>query len=244
MTNLDTSTSFNVPDSITTLQFKLRSESEKAQLQLVSDLIALDEAGYLVLMNFLKERQATGTLGRVDAKIYQALYSTQEVTVLDFLHQHFPTGTIVLRSDRGINYAPLQQLLAQQNFEEADRVTLQKMCEAAGDDAAQRKWLYFTEVEGFPVTDLQTIDALWIAHSDGRFGFSIQREIWLSLSKNWEKLWDKIGWKSGNNWTRYPGEFVWSLEAPRGHLPLTNQLRGVRVMASLMAHSAWVKEKT
>jgi hypothetical protein len=244
MTNLETSTSLNVPDSIAALQFKLRSESEKSQLQIVNELIALDKAGLSVLMDFLLERQAAGSLGRIDAKIYQALYNTALPNVLEFLQQHFPTGTVPLRSDRGINYAPLQQLLAKQEFEAADRLTIEKMCELAGESAVQRKWLYFTEVERFPSTDLQTIDALWIAHSDGKFGFSIQRDIWLSLSKNWEKLWAKIGWKSGNNWTRYPGGFTWTLDAPKGHLPLSNQLRGVRVIASLMAHPAWTKEKT
>lgn len=243
MTNLETSTPFNVPDSLTALQVKLRSEPEKNQLQLVSDLVAQGEAGFVVLMDFLQERRVAGTLGRVDAKIYQALYNTQSPTVLPFLQQQFPTGTVMLSSDRGIDYASLQQCLAKQAFEEADRVTIQKLCELAGEAAIGRKWLYFTEVEQFPTADLQTINALWIAHSDGKFGFSIQREVWLSLNKNWEKLWAKIGWKSGNNWTRYPGEFIWTLDAPKGHLPLSNQLRGVRVMASLMAHPAWTKEK-
>jgi hypothetical protein len=109
--------------------------------------------------------------------------------------------------------------------------------------AVQRKWLYFSEVENFPIADLQTINTLWFIHSQGKFGFSVQRELWLSLSKNWEKLWPKIGWKTGNNWTRYPHEFTWDLSAPRGHLPLSNQLRGVRVIASLLSHPAWTSSK-
>ncbi|NET49629.1 MAG: hypothetical protein F6K09_13095, partial [Merismopedia sp. SIO2A8] len=49
----------------------------------------------------------------------------------------------------------------------------------------------------------------------------------------------KIGWKSGNSCTRYPNEFTWDISAPAGHLPLSNQLRGVRVMSSLLSHPAW-----
>jgi hypothetical protein len=239
MTNLETSPTLNVPDSIASLQLKLRAEeSEKTKLQLVSDLIAVGDAGSAVLMEFLQER-ASVIPGRLEAKIYQSLYSTQTPQVLEFLQQQFPTGTVPLKSDKSIDYAPLQKLLAEQKFEEADRLTIQKLCELAGDAAIARKWIYFTEVESFPINDLQTIDALWRAHSDEKFGFSIQREIWLGLGKNWDKLWTKIGWKSGYNWTRYPGGFTWSLEAPRGHLPLSNQLRGVRVIASLLAHPAW-----
>ena len=149
------------------------------------------------------------------------------------------TDIVLLKSERNIDYTPLETLLKAQDFQAADQMTLEKLCELAGVEATQRKWLYFTEVENFPVTDLQTINQLWLNYSEGKFGFSVQREIWLTLGKNWEKLWPKIGWKAGNNWTRYPNEFTWDLSAPKGHLPLSNQLRGVRVMASLLSHPAW-----
>lgn len=150
-----------------------------------------------------------------------------------------PSVTLALRSDANIDYAPLQTLLAAQSFQAADALTLQKLCELAGPTAVQRKWLYFTEVEKFPQTDLQTIDALWRTYSEGKFGFSVQRQIWLGTGKNWDRFWPKIGWKQGNQWPRYPQGFTWDLSAPAGHLPLTNQLRGVRVMAALLTHPAW-----
>ncbi|MEM1310560.1 MAG: GUN4 domain-containing protein, partial [Cyanobacteria bacterium P01_H01_bin.153] len=76
----------------------------------------------------------------------------------------------------------------------------------------------------------------------GKFGFAKQREIWLGVAKDWERFWPKIAWKTGKIWTRYPGEFSWNLQAPAGHLPLTNQLRGVRVMDALMNHPAWAEK--
>jgi GUN4-like/ARM-like repeat domain, GUN4-N terminal len=241
MTNLDTSPALNLPDSIATLQYKLESEPEKVQLKLVDDLVTLGESGLTVLMDFLSKHSSESSLCQVSAKIYQALFDSQTPQVIGFLQKHFPTGIVPLKSDSAIDYAPLQQLLAQQDFEAADRLTLQLMCQLAGESAVQRKWIYFTEVKSYPITDLQTIDALWLAHSNGKFGFSVQREIWLSVGKNWEKLWSKIGWKSGNNWTRYPNAFNWSLDAPKGHLPLSNQLRGVQVIAALLVHPAWSK---
>ncbi len=161
----------------------------------------------------------------------------------DSTNAAIPFG-VTLASDRGIDYTPLQKLLAQQQFQAADQLTLQQFCELAGPAAVQRKWVYFSEVEGFPVTDLQTVDQLWLAHSQGRFGFSVQRQIWLSVGKNWEALWPKIGWKNGNNWTRYPQEFTWDLTAPKGHLPLSNQLRGVRMINALLLHPAWSAQGT
>ena len=153
--------------------------------------------------------------------------------------ENFRREFLPLRSSVGVDYTTLQQLLARQDFQAADKLTTEKLCELAGADAVQRKWIYFTEVERLPQLDLHTIDTLWMLHSEGKFGFSIQREMWLGMSKNWDKLWVKIGWKNGNNWTRYPGSFTWNLTAPRGHLPLSNQLRGVRVISSLLSHPAW-----
>jgi hypothetical protein len=221
------------------LRLKLRSESPKTQIQALQDITQVGEAGLDLLMEFLLERRTTNATP-IEGRAYQALYTDNSAKATAFLQTHFPTGLVPLRSDRNIDYSALQQLLAQQDFEAADRLTLQKLCEIAGPAAVQRKWIYFTEVENLPTTDLQTINTLWLVHSEGKFGFSVQREIWISLGKDWDKLWPKIGWKSANNWTRYPQAFTWNLSAPRGHLPLSNQLRGVRVMASLLAHPAWL----
>lgn len=144
-----------------------------------------------------------------------------------------------LDSDCNLDYTPLKELLAQEKFEEADRLTRELLCELAGEGATARKWLYFTEVDLIPATDLQTIDGLWVAYSEGKFGFSVQRQLWLSVKQDWDKLWPKMGWKDGNSWTRYPQGFTWDLSAPKGHLPLSNQLRGVRVLAALFNHPAF-----
>lgn len=217
---------------------RLKSESLKNQLQMAEELAASGADGLNVLMNFLLDRRSQPA-GLLEGKIYQTLFQAKTSDTQAFLQTHFPQGVVPLQSENNIDYAPLQALLAQQDFQAADRLTLEKMCELAGALATQRKWLYFTEVENFPTSDLQTINLLWLLHSEGKFGFSVQRELWLGAGKNWEKLWYQIGWKNGNNWTRYPQEFTWSLDAPRGHLPLSNQLRGVRVIAALLSHPAW-----
>lgn len=226
-----------VANYIATFLDRLKSESLKNQLQLVSEL-ATSEAGLEVLMRFLTDRTPQ-TIGVIEGKAYQTLLQSDRPTAANFLQTRFPTGIVPLQSERDVDYRELQALLAQQNFQSADRLTLEKMCELAGELAVQRKWIYFTEVTTFPIVDLQTINTLWLVHSEGKFGFSVQRELWLAAGKNWEKLWYQIGWKNGNVWTRYPQEFNWSLDAPRGHLPLSNQLRGVRVIAALLAHPAW-----
>lgn len=225
------------------IRLQLIDPSEKVQQQLIQKLATLGNAGEAVLMEFLLQRRSKPPTW-VDGNAYQVIHNANSAAAKEFLDTYFPTGIVPLNSERSIDYKHLQQLLTAQDFQAADRMTLQKLCELAGPEAMQRKWLYFTEVKNFTITDLQTINTLWLVHSEGKFGFSIQREIWLSLGKNWEKFWPKIGWKTGNNWTRYPDGFTWNLTAPKGHLPLSNQLRGVRVIASLLSHPAWVSAST
>ena len=220
---------------------KLRSGSAKNQLKLITQLVEIGDAGYQAIMAWLLE-----TKGQVPTnatgKAYQVIYEANTPETKGFLESNFPSGVVTLSSDQGVDYSNLQNLLAQREFERADVVTMQKLCELAGASAVERKWLYFTEVDGLPTTDLQTIDKLWRVHSEGKFGFSVQRKIWLSVGKDFTKLWPKIEWKEGNNWTRYPGEFTWDLSAPKGHLPLSNQLRGVRVIDAIFKHPAWEKK--
>lgn len=225
-------------EELTEIRSKLESASEKKQFEIIQALAESGDAGLEVLMEFLLLRQSNSP-NIVDGKIYQILRRNNSVKVVEFLQKNFSEGLVSLKSSAGINYAQLQDLLARENFLEADKLTIEKLCEIAGENAQKRKWLYFSEVDSIPITDMQTINNLWLVYSEGKFGYSVQREIWLAVGKNWDKLWPKIGWKKGNTWTRYPQEFTWDLSAPTGHLPLSNQLRGARVIASLFSHPAW-----
>ncbi|MBE9110522.1 GUN4 N-terminal ARM-like repeat domain-containing protein [Nodosilinea sp. LEGE 07298] len=228
-------------DILVDLRDRLRGDSLKKQLSAVHELLALGQDGLEVLTTTLVERKdEPATI--LDGKIFQMLYATEQENLRGLLTQHWPQGRLKMPSEQGVDYEPLQDLLIKQDFEEADRLTLAKLCELAGPTAVKRKWVYFTEVEQISIVDLQTIDRLWLAYSEGKFGFSVQRRIWLSLGQNWDKLWPRLAWKDDNIWTRYPGGFVWDLSAPDGHLPLSNQLRGVRMMSSLMTHPAWSEE--
>lgn len=225
-------------DRLKQLRDRLTSGSEKQQLDALRELETPTRDEIEILTDFLSKRQNQVPTD-LDGKAYQILVCSDLPQAQAFLENTFPNGRVNAQSERSIDYQPLQACLIQRDYETADRLTLQNLCELAGAAAIQRKWLYFSEVNNFPITDLQTIDTLWRIYSEGKFGFSVQRDLWLSVGQNWDRLWPKIGWRTGSNWTRYPSEFIWDVSAPRGHLPLTNQLRGVRVMESLMKHPAW-----
>lgn len=233
-------TSGDLDATLSDLRDRLGLDAEKKQLDALKELESLGTPADSVLMDFLSKRKGEAP-SFLDGKAYQILLQLHTADNQAFLAEHFPNGLLALDPSLKADFAPLQTLLATQQFEDADRLTLETMCELAGSAAAKRGWLYYSEVNNFPVAELKTIDTLWKIYSEEKFGFSVQRELWLTLGQNWERLWPKIGWRSGNAWTRYPNEFTWDLTAPKGHLPLSNQLRGVRVMESLMNHPAWAE---
>ena len=145
-------------------------------------------------------------------------------------------------SDAGFDYSPLQRYLLDESYEDADRFTSSKLRELAGEKAVKRGYVYFSEVESIPSIDLSTLNKLWVVYSRGKFGFTVQAKILDSLGGRYDKLWPRIGWKKDGIWTRYPKAFNWSIEAPNGHMPLVNQLRGVRLMDSLLNHQALINK--
>jgi hypothetical protein len=224
-------------NNLETLKEKFRQTSEKNKLSLISELIDQGEDGYQFLREFLFDNK--DQVDPITGKIYQLLKNSNQKDNIQFLDLYFPKGIVTLTSEKNIDYSDLQELLINQNYQEADALTRVKLCEIVGQTAILRKWVYFTEIEKIPVVDLQLIDLLWQVYSEGKFGYKIQRQTWLSLGKDYAQLWEKLQWKSSNKWTKYPQEFIWDLSAPTGHLPLSNQLRGVRVIDALFSHPAW-----
>nr|YP_009297294.1 hypothetical protein Psor_162 [Porphyridium sordidum]AOM66637.1 hypothetical protein Psor_162 [Porphyridium sordidum] len=166
----------------------------------------------------------------VDALIYEYVYKHDPA----LLEAKFKEGLLILQSESNVNYQDLQNLLINKEFLEADLLTQKKLREVTR--LQSREWLYFTDIKKIPSMDLEIIDRLWRIHSLDNFGFSIQKKIWLSVNKDWKQLWSKIGWEVNNQPLRYPNEFTWDINAPKGHLPLFNQLRGVHVLSEIFNH--------
>jgi hypothetical protein len=154
------------------------------------------------------------------------------------LLEEYPGGWLNLASGDGIAYGSLQEALAQRCFELADRITSEVLRQLAGSEAVRRGYVYYSEVAPMPSLDLTSLDRLWVCYSRGRFGFSVQGRLLRACNGRWDQLWPRLGWKSEGTWTRYPSGFQWNLEAPEGHMPLINQLRGVRLMDALLNHPA------
>jgi uncharacterized caspase-like protein len=130
---------------------------------------------------------------------------------------------VPLKSERGVNYTKLRDLLATGEWQKANEETANKMLEAAG--RTEEYWLRIEDMDQFPCEDLRTIDQLWVKYSNGRFGFSVQKRIYESLGGSrendreiWEAFGDWVGWRVNQKWLYY-NELKFNTKAPVAHFP-------------------------
>nr|UAD85107.1 hypothetical protein [Crassiphycus crassissimus] len=222
------------------------SADKLQQLKIIEHTIKSGKVGQEALLNLLVNRCILKKQNAefLDGLIFEFLYFNSIDEIKKRLNSYFSFGLINLKSSLKFNYQPLQDLLIRHDFQQADKLTQFYLCSLAHlDQKEKRNWLYFTDIFSLPSEDLYVLDKLWRIYSRNKFGFSIQRKIWLSNNCNWEKFWLHIGWNKNGISLRYPSEFIWSINAPDGHLPLFNQLRGVQVIAALFNHSIWLDDE-
>lgn len=147
-----------------------------------------------------------------------------------------------------LSFNLLEQHLASQDFRQADEETRRLLIVLAGEAAVKRGYVFFSEVQFISELDLKAIDELWRQHSNGRYGYSVQKRIWDKSRRDFTKFFVKIGWMKKldtevvqYNYRAFPDEFVWEMDdkTPEGHLPLTNALRGIQLLNSILTHPAF-----
>ncbi|MTJ10870.1 MULTISPECIES: serine/threonine-protein kinase [unclassified Anabaena] len=127
---------------------------------------------------------------------------------------------IQLKSEVGMEYNNLRDLLKAQNWEEADKETYEVMIKAVGKKSGD--FFASNELLDFPCQDLRTIDQLWVKYSQGKFGFSVQKETYLSVGgklgsyeyETLKRFVKSVGWGEGiKEGIKYDNT------SPKGHLP-------------------------
>ena len=138
-----------------------------------------------------------------------------------------------LSSEKGVDYRKLRDLLAAGNWKDADYETYLVMLQAVGRE--KNDWIRDEELLNFPCTDLRTIDSLWVKYSNGKFGFSVQKQIYLECGGKadgkydeevWEKFTDHVGWRIDGEW-RLQLTYTLSTSSYYGNLPSSILLRKV-----------------
>ncbi|MBE9249598.1 GUN4 domain-containing protein [Dolichospermum sp. LEGE 00240] len=120
----------------------------------------------------------------------------------------------------------LEALLKAGKWREADLETWELMKKLTKRE--REGWLRLEDVKNFPRQELRKMDQLWVKYSNGKFGFSVQKQIWLDLGGkldgeyDWDtftKLGSRVGWRKNNEWLSYDS-YTFSTNALPGHLPL------------------------
>jgi len=172
--------------------------------------------------------------------------STEMAEVTEGTLQLLPEATSdELKSETGADFKPLADALRNRDFFEADQITRDMLIQIAGKGAQARKFVYWTEVKDISKVDLGTMERLWLKYSDGKFGYSVQRRIMRLQKGDFENFCRKIDWNvvvdGAERKRRWFGdsEFIYSLDAAKGHLPLTSALRGTQLLTEIFAHPLW-----
>jgi len=145
----------------------------------------------------------------------------------------------------GGKYSKLDSLLQARKWKEADEETEKMIFKLLGREKIERSpklanlstyqaflnnCLSGDDVEVLPGTELRNINKLWLEHSKGHFGFSVQKRIWESIvrtegeptifqGRGCKEFDERVGWYVKGDWIYY-SDIKYSLTAPPGHLPI------------------------
>lgn len=111
-----------------------------------------------------------------------------------------------LKSEQRISYTRLRDLLKDGKWRDADKETYEVMLQAVGRKSGE--YIGSKELWNFPCTDLRTIDRLWVKYSQGKYGFSVQKKIYVECGakldgqypgdKIWDEFRERVGWRDRN----------------------------------------------
>lgn len=157
------------------------------------------------------------TRKQIDEKVKKDLQDLEEQSKLKAVEAEVKTS----------RYQQLEEYLKAKEWKKADRETDKLMLSAVGKESGQ--WLEPDDLRNFPCDELLAIDRLWVKHSNGLYGFSVQKQIYeecggkLDFSfpsdETWNKFCDRVAWKEEGNYVSYSNLFDKKFIYNSGHLP-------------------------
>lgn len=208
------------------VKLRLSSKSDEVRIAALAQALKYGQVG----KNWVFQIVKTET-GLVQWAAYDLLWENSNEKARQKLLKYRP-----LRSEVGVDYTRLRDLLAAGQWKEADGETKEVMLKTAGRE--KEGLLDRQAIEKFPAQDLRTIDHLWVQYSHGRFGFSVQKRILQSLIGNpnadketsghsrcgahqgehVQQFGDQVGWRVNGDWL-YFRDLSFNSSVPKGHLP-------------------------
>jgi hypothetical protein len=123
----------------------------------------------------------------------------------------------IISSSQPVMFQKLETLLQAKKWQDADTETGELMQKLINQEQ---------DKQSLPRKELKIIDQLWLKYSNGKFGFSVQKQIWLELGGRLDgkynkdiyiQLAEKVGWKKNGEWLSHEKDALSNAE--RGYLP-------------------------
>ncbi|MGG6268631.1 caspase, EACC1-associated type [Leptolyngbya sp. AN03gr2] len=177
----------------------------------------------------LKEIQERLSLTDADVAAIEARLVPQASQVVELITPPQPIEPETTKAVIAPQYQKLEEYLSKGQWKEADDETYRLMITAVGKEEGD--WFAREELLSFPCEVLKAINGLWVKYSNGHFGFSIQKEIYLECGgvldgQQHQEAWDKFchanGWKVNNKYV----DVAHSTSSPRGHFPTSRWVLG------------------
>lgn len=216
------------------LQSKLTQRYQSAQ-DVLQDLI---EASETTTQNLSKRTTTTipdslSSLGNAGPEATTETFPPLVIPEMETDHDSAPQLSLI--SAAGVDYTELRDLLVTKKWLEADRETWKAMCQALSLPLGTQ--LEISQIHQLPCEDLLLIDSLWFNYSQGRFGFSVQTQIYESVQGDYVRFCDRVHWPTYNSPTTLQ-QLRFNQQAPQGHLPSRLWVGGFQWLRHLDAMSA------
>ncbi|WP_375327785.1 GUN4 domain-containing protein [Microcystis sp. BLCC-F210] len=205
-------------------------ESLKLLLEKVKDADGIDGSQSAGINSLLAGWQLLNRFGNIPHLPAMEVVSERMIVEEKLKHEE---KTITPIAD----FTKLDYLLSQQAWKQAEEETLAMMFKIM-NKSRRSDYLGERDFLNFPHIELEIIDRLWRKYSGGKFGFSVQKKIWIDcggeaycvddqtgLSGGYDadtflKFGEKLGWRHeihGKSW--YFDLTNNLIEAPQGHRP-------------------------
>ncbi|BAI93539.1 GUN4 domain-containing protein [Limnospira platensis] len=213
-------------------QLQSQSQAIASQLQSQSQAIAfqLPSQSQAIASQLPSQSQAIASQLPSQSQAIASQLPSQSQAIASQLDESITEAvadiTPIVSSSSGFDYSQLDRLLKSGQWEAADEETTKMMCRVAGKTS--RRYLDDDDIKNFPGEDLRIIDGLWVKHSRGRFGFSVQKQIYINCGglpdgrypgdTIWERYCGEVGWRMNGSYISW-SDCTFSAAAPLGHLP-------------------------
>ncbi|MGK7904694.1 MAG: GUN4 domain-containing protein [Hormoscilla sp.] len=171
----------------------------------------------------LKPPQTIAAIPKVSQKPVHPNHLLTTVTYVKSLLK--PLENQVLPAESELDYSKLASLLVWKRWQAADLETWSLLSQASGKGL--KGYLLAGDIDKIPCEDLQAIDRLWVERSGGRFGFTVQAQIYWQVGEDYLSFCDRVGWPVYQPHNSHKG-LRFNLKAPPGHLPSRVWVGGVK----------------